>query len=138
MTGFPADCPVPDVRSEFMGLIQKMRGAITCGSYQRMHQLTGEMEMLARAYLEPVVIPLPGIKFTASEARIIARLAQGNGDLVTKQQLMDALYFDRPGDEPCLKIVDVFICKTRKKMGAAAFHIETIFGQGYALKPVHA
>ncbi len=40
-------------------------------------------------------------------------------------------------DEPELKIVDVFICKLRKKLNAAnggENYIETIWGRGYTLR----
>jgi len=40
-------------------------------------------------------------------------------------------------DEPELKIIDVFICKLRKKLAAAAngkHHIETVWGHGYVLR----
>jgi two-component system cell cycle response regulator CtrA len=40
-------------------------------------------------------------------------------------------------DEPELKIIDVFICKLRKKLGAATDgdnYIETVWGRGYVLR----
>ncbi len=40
-------------------------------------------------------------------------------------------------DEPELKIIDVFICKLRKKLAAAAGgqnFIETVWGRGYVLR----
>jgi two-component system cell cycle response regulator CtrA len=40
-------------------------------------------------------------------------------------------------DEPELKIIDVFICKLRKKLAASAegqHHIETVWGRGYVLR----
>jgi two-component system cell cycle response regulator CtrA len=40
-------------------------------------------------------------------------------------------------DEPELKIIDVFICKLRKKLAKAAdgdSHIETVWGRGYVLR----
>ena len=41
-------------------------------------------------------------------------------------------------DEPELKIIDVFICKLRKKLAAATFeganYIETVWGRGYVLR----
>ena len=40
-------------------------------------------------------------------------------------------------DEPELKIIDVFICKLRKKLAAAADglnYIETVWGRGYVLR----
>lgn len=40
-------------------------------------------------------------------------------------------------DEPELKIIDVFICKLRKKLGEATDgdnYIETVWGRGYVLR----
>ena len=40
-------------------------------------------------------------------------------------------------DEPELKIIDVFICKLRKKLAEAtsgANYIETVWGRGYVLR----
>ena len=40
-------------------------------------------------------------------------------------------------DEPELKIIDVFICKLRKKLGEAtggSNYIETVWGRGYVLR----
>ena len=40
-------------------------------------------------------------------------------------------------DEPELKIIDVFICKLRKKLSAALDgenYIETVWGRGYVLR----
>ncbi|ABL72150.1 response regulator transcription factor [Paracoccus denitrificans] len=40
-------------------------------------------------------------------------------------------------DEPELKIIDVFVCKLRKKLAAAMngeSHIETVWGRGYVLR----
>ena len=40
-------------------------------------------------------------------------------------------------DEPDIKIVDVFVCKLRKKLAEASGgldYIETIWGQGYMLR----
>ncbi len=52
--------------------------------------------------------------------------------------LLDLNLPDMSGmDEPELKIIDVFICKLRKKLAAAAngkHHIETVWGRGYVLR----
>jgi two-component system cell cycle response regulator CtrA len=43
-------------------------------------------------------------------------------------------------DEPELKIIDVFICKLRKKLANASEgrnFIETVWGRGYVLREPH-
>ena len=61
-------------------------------------------------------------------------LALRKGTTLTKEMFMDHLY--RGKDEPKRKIIDVFICKLRKKLAAATSgdtYIETVWGSGYAL-----
>lgn len=76
-----------------------------------------------------VAVPLE-FSLTAQEARVFAHLA--SRDLGTKQSIMMALYGDRP-DEPEIKIVDVFVCKLRKKLSRFGVTIDTVWGQGYRL-----
>ena len=64
------------------------------------------------------------------------------GDIVTLKPsvnrngcFLNHLYGGR--DEPELKIIDVFICKLRKKLANAAKgnnYIETVWGRGYVLR----
>ena len=56
---------------------------------------------------------LPG--FTPRESVIIRTLVAANGRVVTRQGLMAAVY-QCAADEPDIKIIDVFICKIRKKL----------------------
>jgi two-component system, cell cycle response regulator CtrA len=44
-------------------------------------------------------------------------------------------------DEPEIKIIDVFMCKLRKKLAGAwngKDYIETVWGRGYVLREPHA
>lgn len=68
-------------------------------------------------------------RLTASEARIVACLARR--PMASKSQLMLALYAGRVNDEPDIKIVDVLICKVRKKLEPLGISIKTRWGQGY-------
>lgn len=69
-------------------------------------------------------------QLTALEARVFAHLA--SRELGTKQSIMMALYSDR-AEEPEIKIVDVFVCKMRRKLSKFGVRIETVWGQGYRL-----
>ncbi|MBY0407509.1 MAG: helix-turn-helix domain-containing protein, partial [Rickettsiales bacterium] len=54
---------------------------------------------------------------------------------LTKEMFLNHLYGGI--DEPELKIIDVFVCKLRKKLAQAANgenYIETVWGRGYVLK----
>lgn len=70
---------------------------------------------------------------TKLESRIYNRLLISEGNLVTREQLYTAMYFDRHADEyPAVKIMDVKICKLRKKLPANNT-IETVWGLGWRL-----
>ena len=67
-------------------------------------------------------------------------LSLRRGTTLTKEMFLNHLYGGM--DEPELKIIDVFICKLRKKLANAANgknYIETVWGRGYVLRdPVEA
>lgn len=74
-------------------------------------------------------VVLPGREYDVLEA-----LALRKGGLMTKEMIFNRLYGGR--DEPEIKIVDVLICKIRRKIEAAADgrnYIETVWGRGYKL-----
>lgn len=52
-------------------------------------------------------------------------------EIMTKEAALVALYSDRLRDEPDQKIVDVFICKLRKKLKRFGLAVETQWGRGY-------
>lgn len=82
--------------------------------------------------LAPAAVDVPiEWRLTASEARVFAHLT--TRVVATKQSIMAALYSDRPDDDPEMRIVDVFICKIRKKIEPFGVNIQTVWGQGYAL-----
>ena len=62
-------------------------------------------------------------------------LSLRKGTSVTKEMLLTSLYGGM--DEPEIKIIDVFVCKLRKKLADAPGgkeYIETIWGRGYLLR----
>ena len=57
------------------------------------------------------------------------------GATLTKETFLNNLYGGM--DEPDAKIIDVFICKLRKKLAVASQghnFIETVWGRGYLLR----
>jgi two-component system cell cycle response regulator CtrA len=76
------------------------------------------------------------IHLTAKEYQMLELLAMRQGSTLTKEAFLNHIYGGM--DEPELKIVDVFICKLRKKLAAALdgeHMIETVWGRGYVLRP---
>jgi two-component system cell cycle response regulator CtrA len=62
-------------------------------------------------------------------------LSLRKGTTLTKEMFLNQLYGGM--DEPEIKIIDVFICKLRKKLANASGgkdYIETVWGRGYALR----
>lgn len=79
------------------------------------------------------VLVLPPLEWglTKNEGRLIGVLLER--ELVTKDTAMAALYRDRGESEPEVKIVDVFICKARKKLRPFGIQIDTRWGVGYSM-----
>lgn len=80
------------------------------------------------------------LHLTGKEYGIIELLSLRKGTTLTKEMFLNHLYGGM--DEPELKIIDVFVCKLRKKLSAATGgenYIETVWGRGYVLRdPVGA
>jgi two-component system cell cycle response regulator CtrA len=75
------------------------------------------------------------IHLTGKEYAMIELLSLRKGTTLTKEMFLNHLYGGM--DEPELKIIDVFICKLRKKLVLACGgenYIETVWGRGYALR----
>ena len=70
-------------------------------------------------------------QLTGSEACVMGVLI--GRERVTKDAVMAALYREFAKDEAEPKIVDVFVCKIRKKLKPFGVVIETIWGQGWRL-----
>lgn len=75
------------------------------------------------------------IHLTGKEYGILELLSLRKGTTLTKEMFLNHLYGGM--DEPELKIIDVFICKLRKKLAEATDgenYIETVWGRGYVLR----
>ncbi len=75
------------------------------------------------------------LHLTGKEYGILELLSLRKGSTLTKEQFLNHLYGGM--DEPEVKIIDVFICKLRKKIQDAADgdnYIETVWGRGYVLR----
>lgn len=75
------------------------------------------------------------LHLTSKEYGIMELLSLRKGSTLTKEMFLNHLYGGI--DEPELKIIDVFVCKLRKKLQDASGgdnYIETVWGRGYVLK----
>ncbi len=76
-----------------------------------------------------------GVHLTGKEYQMLELLSLRKGTTLTKEMFLNHLYGGM--DEPELKIIDVFICKLRKKLAEATGgqnYIETVWGRGYVLR----
>ena len=75
------------------------------------------------------------VHVTGTEYAILELLSLRKGTVLTKEMFLDRLYHGM--NEPELKIIDVFLCKLRKKLAQATggdHYIETVWGRGYMLR----
>jgi two-component system cell cycle response regulator CtrA len=75
------------------------------------------------------------VHLTGKEYQMLELLSLRKGTTLTKEMFLNHLYGGM--DEPELKIIDVFICKLRKKLNQATDgdnYIETVWGRGYVLR----
>ena len=79
------------------------------------------------------------VPLTVKEYQMLGLLAHRRGTPVTKDMFLSRLYGGR--DEPGLKVIDVFMCKLRKKLAAMSGgidYVETVWGRGYMLHEPHS
>jgi two-component system cell cycle response regulator CtrA len=75
------------------------------------------------------------LNLTGKEYQMLELLALRKGTTLTKEMFLNQMYGGM--DEPEAKIIDVFICKLRKKLAYASQgrnYIETVWGRGYVLR----
>ncbi|MFK7881830.1 response regulator transcription factor CtrA [Roseobacter sp.] len=94
---------------------------------------TGQIEV----NLDTKTVEVAGnrVPLTGTEYRVLELLSLRKGSTITKEMFLNHLYGGI--DEPELKIIDVFICKIRKKLSVATSgenNIETVWGRGYVLR----
>ncbi|MHB2265837.1 winged helix-turn-helix domain-containing protein [Aliihoeflea sp. PC F10.4] len=72
---------------------------------------------------------------TPQEKTLFQKLRSAGGRLVTRQSLLEELY-QLEAHEPEIKIVDVYVCKIRRKLKPLGLTILTEWGKGYRFVPV--
>jgi two-component system, cell cycle response regulator CtrA len=78
------------------------------------------------------------VKLTGKEYAILELLVLRKGMVLTKEVFLNHLYGGM--DEPEMKIIDVFVCKLRKKLAEAGAPslISTVWGRGYMVRDAAA
>lgn len=95
--------------------------------------ITGQMQV----NLNTKVVTVAGkvLHLTGKEYALIELLCLRKGTTISKEQFLNHLYGGM--DEPEMKIIDVFLCKIRRKieeLSGGEQYIQTVWGRGYILK----
>jgi DNA-binding response OmpR family regulator len=116
-------------------LLEQMKIAALAGNEDKAENCSLIIETLTAAYMDSKAFPLieiDGIGLTNRERRVLDLLKSRPEQCFPRSAIMNALYFDKPdGDWPDPKIIDVFICKMRRKLEGTPHDVRTIWGRGY-------
>ena len=94
----------------------------------RLEARVSELESLLFSHAD--VLPVEW-GLTPAETRIVCALMAR--DVCSKEHLLAVAHDGRTDEPPEIKIVDVFICKVRKKLVPHGITISTLWGAGYRL-----
>src|SRR6476659_7001753 len=101
----------------------------------RIHAIVRRSKGHAKPDTKTVEVHGARVHLTGKEYQMLELLPLRKGTTLTKEMFLNHLYGGM--DEPELKIIDVFICKLRKKLANASQgknYIETVWGRGYVLR----
>jgi two-component system cell cycle response regulator CtrA len=121
------------ILSGLAGIEDKVKG-LGVGADDYMTKPFHKDELVARIH----AIGGQRVHLTGKEYQMLELLSLRKGTTLTKEMFLNHLYGGM--DEPELKIIDVFICKLRKKLANASEgrnFIETVWGRGYVLREPH-
>ena len=121
----------PFIKEELMARIQ----AIVRRSQGHAQSVIQTGRLMVNLDTRTVEVDSQPIHLTGKEYGILELLSLRKGTTLTKEMFLNHLYNGM--DEPELKIIDVFICKLRKKLSTATGgdnYIETVWGRGYVLR----
>jgi two-component system cell cycle response regulator CtrA len=123
--------PKPFHKNELVARIQ----ALVRRSKGHAHSLIAIGALVVNLDRQSVEVNGNRLHLTAKEYQMLELLALRKGATVTKEVFLNHLYGGT--DEPEAKIIDVYICKLRKKLANASGgldYIETVWGRGHALR----
>lgn len=112
--------------ARILAIIRRSKG------YSQSTIQTGQMTLNLDA--KTVEVAGKQLHLTGREYQMLEIMSLRKGTTLTKEMFLNYLYADM--DEPGLKIIDVFVCKIRKKIARAtcgANYIQTVWGRGYIL-----
>lgn len=97
----------------------------------------GDAKLKVNLTTKSVVVNGMNPELTGKELSMMLLFASTPGRVLSKEMLLTQMYTGGVDDEPEMKIIDVFVCKLRKKLTEihpdAEKFIETVLGRGYRL-----
>lgn len=126
--------PKPNAAAIVEKLLADMHAAVKAGNVLKYESLSDQLAVFSRAYVVPSVTNMwEKYGLTPAETVMAELLHTKLNQNVRRTSLMDALYFGCPDDEPDIKIVDVRICRIRKKIANSPYRIVNVWGHGYSM-----
>jgi len=117
-------------------LLADMKAAAVSGNIPRYENLSDQLAVFSRAYAIPMVENRwAEYNLTPTETIMADLLYAKLNQNVRRTSLMDAAYFSRPDEELDIKIIDVLICKIRKKLANSPYRIVNVWAFGYSMVP---
>ena len=115
-----------EVRARIVAVIRRHKG--------HSHSLLQVGSLSLSLETREVQISGTPVHLTAKETTVLELLMLRKGLIITKDMLLNHLYGGM--DEPEMKIIDVFVCKVRKRLERAGLRnaIETVWGHGYIMR----
>jgi two-component system cell cycle response regulator CtrA len=109
--------------------------AIVRRSRGHAHSIVQTGDLVVNLDTKTVEVGGARVHLTGKEYQMLELLSLRKRTTLTKEMFLNNLYGGM--DEPEIKIIDVFICKLRKKLASASDgkdYIETVWGRGYVLR----
>jgi two-component system cell cycle response regulator CtrA len=134
--GFGADdyMTKPFHKSELLARIH----AIVRRSQNHSQSVVQTGDLIVNLDAKTVEVQGERVHLTVKEYQMLELLSLRKGSTLTKEMFLNQLYGGM--DEPGIKIIDIFLCKIRKKLARASNgknYIETVWGRGYLLRDPH-
>lgn len=115
-------------------LLEQMMDAVERGNVPKYESLSDQLAVFSRAYVVPSIeTKWDEYRLTRAETIIAELLHSKLNETVRRDSMMNAIYFSRPDEEPEIKIIDIFICKIRRKLANSPYRILNVWGQGYCM-----
>ena len=115
-----------EVRARILAVIRRNKG--------HSHSLLQIGDLSLSLETREVQVNGTPVHLTARETAVLELMMLRKGLVITKDMLLNHLYGGM--DEPEMKIIDVFVCKVRKRLDRAGLcnAIETVWGHGYIMR----